>query len=207
MKHWLLILIIGVGVCAAGCGRKLARVSSTTVKTSERDTTTRTNTTTDTTERYIEKWVRKILHGSTAATHMTPRDWAVLDSVLRAMPKGKDTVYLTDPTQAVALKVYFDKQMGKMQIACQSKDQEYFERHVTDQLIIRHLRDSIAQISSKQTSTTNTVVEEKKTVWQSLKESLNWLLWVMVFAVAIAIIGLLDKGAAWVKNKFKRNEN
>lgn len=205
MKHWLLILIIGVGVCA-GCGRKLAPVSSTTVKTSERDTTTRTTTTTDTTERYIEKWVRKILHGSTAVTNTTIPQMDSLVRALRAMPKGKDTVYLTDPTQAVALKAYLNR-LGQLQLACQSKDQEYFERHVTDQRIIRHLRDSIAQISSKQTSSTNTVVEEKKSIWQGLKESLNWLLWVLVFAVAIAIIGLLDKGAAWVKNKFKRNEN
>lgn len=204
MRHWLIILV-GLGVCA-GCGRKFAPVSSTTATVTSKDTTTHTHTSTDTTQRYVERLVRKILHGSTAVTSTNIPELDSLVSALRAMPTGKDTVYLTDPTQAVALKAYLNK-LGQLQLACQSKDREYFERHISDQRTIRYLRDSITKIKSHQTTTTNTVVEEKKTVWQGLKESLNWLLWVLVFAVAIAAIGLLDKVFEWVKNKLKRNEN
>lgn len=201
--RFLLFILIGLGVClVTGCGRKLTPVSSTTVKTAEQDTLLALiNKNSDSTT-FIEKYTPKVLHGATAEITTNIRQLDSLVSVLRAMPKGIDTVYLTDAKKDVALKAYVDRLTHQLVLQCQSRDKVYFEKETYYQRTIKQLTDSLTRITSKQTTDTNTVVKEEKTLWQGLRETLNYLLWLVIIVLAIAAIGLIDKLFVWIKNKF-----
>jgi hypothetical protein len=200
MKFWL--LIVGLGVClVTGCGRKFTPVSTITKTETKKDSTNVTTKTTSTDSSYVEKLIRKILHGTTAGISTSTSHLDSLVSVLRAMPKGADTVYLTDPKRDVALRAYYDKLTGKLVLQCQSRDREYFEKVTSYEKRISELTNQLITRNTETKTDTEKVVEPKKNIWDGLKEFFGYLDWIAVFVIVIVSIGVFDKVINWFKKK------
>jgi hypothetical protein len=198
MKFSLLILVLGVCL-VTGCGRKLTPVSTITKTEIKKDSTNVTNTTTRTDSSYVEKLIRKILHGTTAGISTDTKHLDSLVSVLRAMPKGVDTVYLTDPKRDVALRAYYDKLTGKLVLQCQSRDREYFEKEIRYQKQISELTNQLITKNTETKTETEKIVEPKKTIWEGLKEFFTYLGWIAIFVLVIVSVGMFDKVINWFK--------
>ena len=202
MKFW--VLIVGLGVClVTGCGRKFTPVSTITKTETKKDSTNVTTKTTSTDSSYVEKLIRKILHGTTAGISTDTKHLDSLVSVLRAMPKGfgADTVYLTDPKRDVALRAYYDKLTGKLVLQCQSKDKEYFEKVTSYEKRIIELTNQLITKNTDTKTDTEKVVEPKKNIWDGLKEFFSYLGWIAIFVVVIVSVGMFDKVINWFKKK------
>jgi hypothetical protein len=200
MKFWL--LIVGLGVClVTGCGRKFTPVSTITKTETKKDSTNVTTKTTSTDSSYVEKLIRKILHGTTAGISTSTSHLDSLVSVLRAMPKGADTVYLTDPKRDVALRAYYDKLTGKLVLQCQSRDKEYFEKETHYRKTIEALTNQLITKNTESKTDTEKVVAPKKNIWDGLKEFFSYLGWIAIFVVVIVSIGIFDKVINWFKKK------
>jgi hypothetical protein len=200
MKFWL--LIVGLGVClVTGCGRKFTPVSTITKTETKKDSTNVTTKTTSTDSSYVEKLIRKILHGTTAGISTSTSHLDSLVSVLRAMPKGADTVYLTDPKRDVALRAYYDKLTGKLVLQCQSRDREYFEKVTSYEKRITELTNQLITRNTDTKTDTEKVVEPKKNIWDGLKEFFSYLGWIAIFVLIVVSVGLFDKVINWFKRK------
>jgi hypothetical protein len=200
MKFWL--LIVGLGVClVTGCGRKFTPVSTITKTETKKDSTNVTTKTTSTDSSYVEKLIRKILHGTTAGISTSTSHLDSLVSVLRAMPKGADTVYLTDPKRDVALRAYYDKLTGKLVLQCQSRDREYFEKVTSYEKRITELTNQLITRNTDTKTDTEKVVEPKKNIWDGLKEFFSYLGWIAIFVVVIVSVCMFDKVINWFKRK------
>jgi hypothetical protein len=204
MKFWL--LIVGLGVClVTGCGRKFTPVSTITKTETKKDSTNVTTKTTSTDSSYVEKLIRKILHGTTAGISTSTSHLDSLVSVLRAMPKGADTVYLTDPKRDVALRAYYDKLTGKLVLQCQSRDREYFEKETHYRKTIEALTNQLITKNLETKTDTKTEIQKQKTFWQGIEETLKYVLWLVIAVVVIALIGAIDRFFKWLKSKFPEN--
>jgi len=200
MKFWL--LIVGLGVClVTGCGRKFTPVSTITKTETKKDSTNVTTKTTSTDSSYVEKLIRKILHGTTAGISTSTSHLDSLVSVLRAMPKGADTVYLTDPKRDVALRAYYDKLTGKLVLQCQNRDREYFEKVTSYEKRITELTNQLITRNTDTKTDTEKVVEPKKNIWDGLKEFFSYLGWIAIFVLIVVSVGLFDKVINWFKRK------
>jgi len=200
MKFWL--LVIGLGVClVTGCGRKFTPVSTITKTETKKDSTNVKTKTTSTDSSYVEKLIRKILHGTTAGISTSTSHLDSLVSVLRAMPKGADTVYLTDPKRDVALRAYYDKLTGKLVLQCQSRDREYFEKVTSYEKRITELTNQLITRNTDTKTDTEKVVEPKKNIWDGLKEFFSYLGWIAIFVVVIVSVCMFDKVINWFKRK------
>ena len=199
----LSLLIIGLGVClVTGCGRKLAPVSTVTKTEIKKDSSNVTNTNTRTDSSYVEKLIRKILHGTTAGIFTDTKHLDSLVSVLRAMPKGVDTVYLTDTQRDVALRAYYDKLTGKLVLQCQSRDREYFEKVTSYEKRISELTNQLITKNTETKTETKTELQKQKTFWEGIQETLKYVLYLVIAVVVIALIGAIDRFFKWLKNKF-----
>jgi len=200
MKFWL--LIVGLGVClVTGCGRKFTPVSTITKTETKKDSTNVTTKTTSTDSSYVEKLIRKILHGTTAGISTDTKHLDSLVSVLRAMPKGADTVYLTDPKRDVALRAYYDKLTGKLVLQCQSRDREYFEKETHYRKTIEALTNQLITKNLETKTDTEKIVEPKKSIWDGLKDLFSYIGWIAIFVIVIVSIGVFDKVINWFKKK------
>jgi len=200
MKFSLLILVLGVCL-VTGCGRKFTPVSTITKTETKKDSTNVTTKTTSTDSSYVEKLIRKILHGTTAGISTSTSHLDSLVSVLRAMPKGADTVYLTDPKRDVALRAYYDKLTGKLVLQCQSRDREYFEKVTSYEKRITELTNQLITRNTDTKTDTEKVVEPKKNIWDGLKEFFSYLGWIAIFVLIVVSVGLFDKVINWFKRK------
>jgi hypothetical protein len=200
MKFWL--LIVGLGVClVTGCGRKFTPVSTITKTETKKDSTNVTTKTTSTDSSYVEKLIRKILHGTTAGISTSTSHLDSLVSVLRAMPKGADTVYLTDPKRDVALRAYYDKLTGKLVLQCQSRDREYFEKETHYRKTIEALTNQLITKNLETKTDTEKIVAPKKNIWDGLKDLFNYMGLIAIFVVVIVSVGVFDKVIHWFKKK------
>jgi len=200
MKFWL--LIVGLGVClVTGCGRKFTPVSTITKTETKKDSTNVTTKTTSTDSSYVEKLIRKILHGTTAGISTSTSHLDSLVSVLRAMPKGADTVYLTDPKRDVALRAYYDKLTGKLVLQCQSRDREYFEKVTSYEKRISELTNQLITKNTDTKTDTEKVVAPKNNIWDGLKEFFSYIGWIAIFVVVVVSVGMFDKVINWFKKK------
>lgn len=198
MKFSLLILVLGVCL-VTGCGRKFTPVSTITKTETKKDSSNVTNTNTRTDSSYVEKLIRKILHGTTVGISTDTKHLDSLVRVLRAMPKGVDTVYLTDPKRDVALRAYYDKLTGKLVLQCQSRDREYFEKEIHYRKTIEALTNQLITRNTETKTDTEKTVEPKKNLWDGLKDFFSYLGWIAIFVVAVVSIGVFDKVINWFK--------
>jgi hypothetical protein len=200
MKY-LFIIAIGLGM-VTGCGRKLTPVSTIANTTIEKDSSTQKTKTERHDSSYVERYIKKTLHGSTAEIATTIRKLDSLARVLHAMPSGIDTVYLTDPKKDNALRAYFNKLTGQLVLQCQSRDQIYFEKETGYKKTISLLTNELITYRTKKETTTSTVVVEEKNFWQQLKSAAKDFMWIILILLGIAAVGLMDKIFIWIKNKF-----
>lgn len=202
--RFFVFILVGLGVClVTGCGRKFSPVSSITKTEVKKDSTHITNKELHTDSSYVEKLILKILHGSTAGISTNTHQLDSLVSVLRAMPSGVDTLYLTDPKRDVALRAYYDKLTGNLVLQCQSRDRQYFEKETHYQKQIASLTNELITKNTQTKTDTTVTVEKQKTFWQAIQEMLKYVLWILLAVVTIALIGATDQFFKWLKNKFQ----
>ena len=206
MKNSFIGLVF-MGLVVTGCGRKLTPVSITTKTETKADSSNIKTININSDSSYVERLIKKILTGSTAATNITPQKWDSLVSVIRSMPLGFKEIYLSDPKKDVYLKLLVDKN-NELILECHSRDKEYFERETETKKHIAILTNQLIERNKTTLIDTREVVKEEKGFWNRLKSTFADIY--MLLAFGFILFALMAMGFFWIKSKFReltKNDN